>query len=130
MSEKLSIGHLQQRIGPIVNHQRSLNSAKEIKQSSGQSFEQLLQANLLKFSHHAEVRLQERGIQMKPEQMRKLEDAVQKAEAKGAKESLILMKEAAFIVNVKNRTVVTALDGSSLSQHVFTQIDSAVIVNS
>lgn len=130
MSEKLSIGHLQQRIGPIVNHQRPLNSAKEIKQSSGQSFEQLLQANLLKFSHHAEVRLQERGIQMKPEQMRKLEDAVQKAEAKGAKESLILMKEAAFIVNVENRTVVTALDGSSLSQHVFTQIDSAVIVNS
>ena len=128
MSGKFPIGHLQQRIGPIVK-QQPVDVKKETRLPQDKSFEQVLQANLLKFSHHAEVRLQERGIQMQPEQMQKLADAVQKAEAKGAKESLILMNEAAFIVNVKNRTVVTALDGSTLQQHVFTQIDSAVIVN-
>jgi len=84
---------------------------------------------MIKFSHHAETRLAERGIRMNPERLAKLEDAVKQAEAKGAKESLILTSDAAFIVNVQNRTVVTAIDHGSLQQHVFTQIDSAVIVD-
>ena len=57
-----------------------------------------------------------------------LKDAVNKAEAKGAKESLILMDQLALVVSVKNRTVITAVDGASLKDNVFTNIDSAVIV--
>lgn len=52
-----------------------------------------------------------------------------KSAAKGAKESLILMQDMAFIVNVKNRTVVTAMDSESMKDNVFTQIDSAVIIS-
>ncbi|HEX3047301.1 MAG TPA: flagellar biosynthesis protein, partial [Bacillota bacterium] len=57
-----------------------------------------------------------------------LRDAVNKAEAKGARESLILMDQMALVVSIKNRTVITAVDNESLKDNVFTNIDSAVIV--
>lgn len=124
----LPISQLYQRMPPAVQH-RPGSVKPSAQRPDSRSFEQLLQANLIKFSHHAETRLAQRGIRMNAEQLAKLEDAVKQAEAKGAKESLILTSDAAFIVNVKNRTVVTAIDHSSLHQHVFTQIDSAVIVD-
>lgn len=73
--------------------------------------------------------MQQRGIKLDSEQLVQLDTAVRKAEAKGAKESLILFKDVALIVNVKNRTVVTAMDGSQMKDNVFTQIDSAVIIS-
>jgi flagellar operon protein len=57
-----------------------------------------------------------------------LKDAVNRAEAKGAKESLILMDRLALVVSVKNRTVITAVDDQNLKDNIFTNIDSAVIV--
>lgn len=81
----------------------------------------------LKFSAHAEKRLQSRQIPFTAADMAKLAAAVDKAAAKGAKESLILMQDLAFIVSVRNRTVITAIDGPSLKENVFTNIDSAVI---
>jgi len=53
---------------------------------------------------------------------------VSKAAAKGARESLILLDDKAFVVSVRNRTVITAVDGEHLKENVFTNIDSAVIV--
>jgi flagellar operon protein len=96
--------------------------------ASGQSFQDVLNQKVLKFSHHAEVRLQQRGIRLQAEQLAKLESAIDQAAAKGAKDSLLLMNGMAFIVSVPNRTVVTAIDGASMRNNVFTQIDSAVIV--
>ncbi|MBC8079443.1 MAG: flagellar biosynthesis protein, partial [Gorillibacterium sp.] len=71
---------------------------------------------------------QQRGVNLKPEQLEQIRSAIDKAEAKGAKDSLILLKDMALIVNVKNRTIVTAMDGASMKENVFTQIDSAVIL--
>ncbi|MFZ5640291.1 MAG: TIGR02530 family flagellar biosynthesis protein [Bacillota bacterium] len=82
----------------------------------------------LKFSQHARQRLQVRNIELTPADMAKIDAAVDKAAAKGARDSLILMKDLAFVVSVKNKTVITAVDGSSMKDHVFTNIDSAVIV--
>ncbi|MBI3558119.1 MAG: hypothetical protein HY074_17785, partial [Deltaproteobacteria bacterium] len=82
----------------------------------------------LKFSAHASARLQSRKLEMGPDQMRKLNDAIDKAAAKGLDDTLILTKDAAFIVSVKNRTVVTAMDRASLDGNVFTNIDGAVII--
>jgi flagellar operon protein len=56
-----------------------------------------------------------------------LNQAVDRAESKGAKESLVLMDQLALIVSIKNRTVITAVDGESMKENVFTNIDSAVI---
>ena len=82
----------------------------------------------LKFSAHASQRLKDRKIALDPATLAKVSDAVDKAEAKGIEDSLVLTSDAALIVNVRNRTVVTALDRNSLSGNVFTQIDGAVIV--
>jgi flagellar operon protein len=60
--------------------------------------------------------------------MKQLQEAVGRARAKGARESLVLMGELALVVSVKNNTVITAVDGANLRENVFTNIDSAVII--
>lgn len=81
------------------------------------------------------TRLQMRNITLSPDDLNKLRDAVDRAEAKGAREALVLMsrpsrdQDLALVVSVKNRTVITAMDGDSLKDNVFTNIDSAVIVS-
>lgn len=82
----------------------------------------------LKFSAHAKERLALRNIELSAEDMARIGDAVSKAAAKGARQSLLVMEDMAFIVSVTNRTVITALDGNSMKENVFTNIDSAVIV--
>ncbi|MEG6617323.1 TIGR02530 family flagellar biosynthesis protein [Peptococcaceae bacterium 1198_IL3148] len=82
----------------------------------------------VKLSAHAQKRLQQRSIVLGPEVMSKINHAVQRAEAKGAQESLLIYGDLALIANVRNKTVVTAIDGQSLKDHVFTNIDSAVII--
>jgi flagellar operon protein len=69
-----------------------------------------------------------RGIQLTQEDQARLREAVDRAQAKGARDSLILMRDLAFVVSVRNRTVITALDGPSMRENVFTNIDSAVIL--
>jgi len=55
--------------------------------------------------------------------------AVDKADAKGVKDTLIVMDRIAFVVNVKNRTVITALNSSEMKENVFTNIDGAVFTD-
>ena len=50
-----------------------------------------------------------------------------RAQEKGSRDSLILLDELALVVSVRSRTVVTAMDEASRSDHVFTNIDSVVI---
>lgn len=82
----------------------------------------------LKFSAHAQKRLLERNIELGEADIKELEKAVEKAEAKGARESLLLYGDLALITSIKNKTVVTAVDSESMQEHVFTNIDSALIV--
>ena len=82
----------------------------------------------LKFSNHAIDRMQNRGISFSPEQMAKIETAIGKANAKGAKNTLLLTDDSALIVSVKDKTVVTVMDKASLKENVFTNIDSTVMV--
>lgn len=82
----------------------------------------------LKFSAHASQRLKDRRITIDPAMMGKINDAVDKADAKGVEDTLVLTKDAALIVSVKNRTVITALDKNAMSGNVFTNIDGAVII--
>ncbi len=97
------------------------------------SFGELLQDSInrtggLKLSAHAERRLKERNIVFDREDMAKIENAVQKAAAKGSRESLVMYGDIALVASIKNNTLITAMDGDSLKEHVFTNIDSAVIV--
>ncbi|MCR5508560.1 MAG: flagellar protein [Lachnospiraceae bacterium] len=82
----------------------------------------------LKFSKHASSRLQDRNIELSDSQIDRLNAGMHKANEKGINESLVLMDQMAFIVNVKNSTVITALNEQEIRDNVFTNIDGAVIV--
>lgn len=82
----------------------------------------------VKFSNHAVERMKTRGISYSPEDLGKLNDAIQKADAKGAKDSLVLLGNSALIVSVKNKTVVTVMDQTQLKENVFTNIDSTIVM--
>lgn len=80
------------------------------------------------FSQHAMQRMQNRSLDLSEQDLAKLEATVEKMSQKGAKESLIYMKDMALVVSVTNRTVITAMDGSSAKENIFTNIDSAAIL--
>lgn len=80
----------------------------------------------LKFSNHAMKRLENRNIQLTETDINRIQDAVQKAEIKGSKDSLVMMNNTAYIVNIPNKTVVTALPVEQSEDNIFTNIDSVV----
>ncbi len=82
----------------------------------------------LKFSKHAVGRLADRNIQLTREQLMRLNDGARKAEQKGIKDSLVIVDKLAFIVNVPNNTVVTAMDSTETQENIFTNINGAVIM--
>ncbi len=90
--------------------------------------QQMLQKDSVKFSKHATSRLDSRQINLSEEQMTRLNAGIDKAMAKGIRESLVLMDNVALVVNIENKTVVTALDHSEATDHVFTNIDGAVVI--
>ena len=82
----------------------------------------------VRFSAHAQQRLESRDIRLSPEDTARISRAVDQAAAKGARESLLLMDGVALVVSVPNRTVITALGTNESDNTVFTNIDSAVVV--
>jgi flagellar operon protein len=129
-------------IGPI-QPKTEIGERQPADKSKGPAFDSVLKGKLseqanplapeinsapLKFSAHALNRLHERSIPMGGEMLAKLEKAVDTAAQKGAKESLILTNDAAFIVSVKNKTVITVVDRNQMSGNVFTNIDSTVVI--
>lgn len=82
----------------------------------------------IQFSKHAAQRVQERGIEMTDGLMRDLNNAVEKARAKGAKDVVVIGENGAFIVNVPNNVVITTMAGTEMKENIFTNIDSAVLM--
>ena len=104
----------------IYNQKRSIEeviSDSDIKSSKG-----------LKFSKHAGERLEQRDIRLSDEQMTRLEEGTEKAILKGIKESLVIVDDLSFIVNTRNRTVITAMDQNNNEDNIYTNIDGAVII--
>jgi len=126
---------LASRAGLVVNKGAGSTASVPQKTAEGavgrKSFSDLLKSKTeeLKFSAHASSRLKSRGIEVTPDVMGKLEKAVSGAESKGAKDSLVIVKDLAFIVNIPNRTIITAMDGESVKDNIFTNIDSTVIAS-
>lgn len=98
--------------------------------SPSTSFDSVFQQELekIKFSNHALKRLENRNIQLGDADISKIQSAVERAELKGSKDSLVMMEDTAFIVNIPNRTVVTAMAVGSSYENIFTNIDSVVFV--
>jgi len=96
--------------------------------ATGASFEAALQGSEVQFSKHAEKRLSARQIELGAEGMQKLSNAMSSLQQKGARDSLVLMGELAFVVNVPSKTVVTALSKEQMKEQVFTNIDSTILI--
>ncbi len=128
----LSIEQLQEQyLKQTEKTRRTQNTVNE-----GISFQEILNQKTLKpemnsevkFSKHAVNRLAERKIELTESQLDRLNEGTQKAGVKGIHDSLIMIDRLAFIVNVPNNTVITAMDQTETKDIVFTNIDGAVIM--
>ena len=126
MSDNITI--FPQPINPVRSQPQVRGAGKT---SNGGHFDQLLQNKIdqggVTFSKHAAARMETRGINFSSNQMQRLSSAVSQVSAKGGKESLVLLDDAALVVSIKNDTVITVVDREQLKNNVFTNIDSAVI---
>jgi flagellar operon protein len=121
---------------------RPVGQPVEIPPSSGPSFSSVLagvaaqqpatqtgsSSEPLRFSAHAMQRLQSRNISLTSDDVSRMNAMADKAAAKGAKNSLFIVRDVAMVVSIKNRTVITAVDSDSMKENVFTNIDSAAII--
>ena len=123
------VSGVQRRDAPQVRIQQ--------QQGPAGGFGALLQQELAKseqpaqseeFSKHAISRAQERGIEVTPDLMDQLAGSVIRAQAKGATNILAMDAEKAFIINVPNAKVITAITQEEMKENIFTNIDGAVFL--
>ena len=98
------------------------------QQELAKSTQQQPQALGVEFSKHAISRAQERGIEVTPDLMDQLAGSVIRAQAKGATNLLAMDTEKAFIINVPNARVITAITQEEMRENIFTNIDGAVFL--
>lgn len=118
------------QVSRILNHVNISCEINRTTDKNGMSFKSVLDNKIeeLKFSKHSLTRMEMRNLKISQSEYDKLVDAVNKASAKGIKDSLIIMNDKAFVVNLKSKTVITAIDGQTLKNSIFTNIDGAVII--
>lgn len=135
MNIRSGFSSIEQVTGQYLN-----NNSEKVSSQSKVKFEDLFRdkaqsvsnegkrTDTLKFSKHAGERLADRNISLTDEQLSRLEEGTKQAEAKGIKESLVIMDGLSFIVNIKNNTVITAMNQQESKENVYTNIDGAVII--
>lgn len=125
---------IEQVTGQYLEKQAQIRRATDGGAREGISFQDVLQqktlgeAGGLKFSKHAMGRLADRNIELSSAQLERLESGTKKAGQKGIRDSLVIVDQLAFIVNVPNQTVVTAMDSTDTDENIFTNINGAVII--
>jgi flagellar operon protein len=131
MAPPRKIDLIQPQIVPPVELPKPQPQAPQTT-AAGKTFKDILlqkqAAAPVKFSAHAQMRIQNREINLSPVEIQRLTQAIDKAAEKGARESLVVMDNMALIVSIKNRTVITAINEGNMKGNVFTNIDSAVII--
>lgn len=121
---------IQQVTGKYLNPKPD---SRRVENNQEETFQQVLQRKVdiaegLKFSKHANMRINNRQITISDEQMKRLQDGANRAGEKGIKESLVLVDSLAFIVNTKQNTVITAMNQNEANENIYTNIDGAVII--
>lgn len=110
------------------------SKASQVMNSQNLSFEEIWKQKTgeangeIRFSKHASNRLADRNLTLSENQLSRLSEGMKKAGEKGIKESLVMVDQLAFIVNVPSSTVITAMDQTQAKENIFTNIDGAVIV--
>jgi len=96
---------------------------------SGTSFEDALgrAQEEVRLSRHAQKRIDRRELVLDSARMDRLSTAIDRAAEKGARNSVVMLDGLAVVVDVRERTIVTALDTGGGGQRVFTNVDSVVV---
>jgi flagellar operon protein len=131
----MDIRHLTGRTHPVDPAGKTQHGPQQAPLSpQGESFAEILdkvskgsESKGIQFSGHALKRLEDRNIALNEQDVLRIQDAVDRAASKGSQDSLILDGDNAFVVNIPNRTVITAVDQMEMRDRVFTQIDSTVL---
>ena len=127
-SQFLSMNELQDQ------YLKKPSKASQVMNSQNLSFEEIWKQKTgeangeIRFSKHASNRLADRNLTLSENQLSRLSEGMKKAGEKGIKESLVMVDQLAFIVNVPSSTVITAMDQTQAKENIFTNIDGAVIV--
>lgn len=112
-----------------VSHKINENKVKSQIKSNKDSFEKVLNSTEnLKFSNHAMKKIDDRKISIDNDDVLKITDAINQAKGKGVEQALILMDNKAFIVSIKNNTIITGINTEQLKNNIFTNIDGTVII--
>lgn len=111
-----------------LQHQQAVAEKKK-----GSGFSELIQQEQSKsegvqFSKHATERISQRGMELTDGLLNNLNQAVEKARVKGAKDTVIIGAQGAFVVNVPNNIVITTMTQQEMKENIFTNIDSAVLM--
>jgi flagellar operon protein len=116
--------------GPVHERHQPVKTEQGLP-TTGKSFAEVLRDSAGPqspiFSKHAVQRLERRGLDVDPTTMARLTDGLDRAAGKGSRDAVVLVDDTAFVVSVANRTVITAVGRDQMKDHVFTNIDSAVI---
>ena len=132
-TQGIRVGNYQRPVELIEIAQRRDSNVGGANAAEGRSFQEMFSAELasareIQFSKHAHERMFSRGIELSETDLNGLADAIDKAQNKGSKETLVLSDSAGYVVSIRSRTVVTVFDRQNLSDGVVTSIDSAVIL--
>lgn len=110
-------------------HQLHIPNPKAANNESA-SFKDILRQNeTLKVSKHAKKRLSERNIQLSDQQLQTMNEKVKEAKQKGITDSLVVYNDAAFVVNTKNDTIVTAMNLKEANSKIFTNINGTILIH-
>jgi flagellar operon protein len=115
------------------NKNSSTNSANQFSISFSNQLNQEIQkrsqSQPLSFSKHASIRMGQRNISIDGETQKKIEEKLLEAKNKGVNDSLVLIHNAAFIINAKNNTVITAMDRNEAASQIFTNINGTILID-
>lgn len=105
----------------------------EAGRGGGVSFDDIMSGELggrsVKVSADAQERTRLRGIPLGQVELDQIARAMDSVAKKGGREALLIGRQATFVVDVPSRTVVTAWSPGEMKGHVFTGIDSALMLD-
>lgn len=111
---------------PLGGVGQQIPNSRPVGQNVSTDFGTIL--NQVRISAHADKRIKSSGRPLSPAESRDLRNAIDLAYSKGSRDALVIMGDRAFVVNVPNRTIITAMDFQRLQNNIITNIDSAVII--
>ena len=131
--DDLMLKRVSANLGVGINSSGKTFTNQKTTVEAGPQFGEILEKKLeekssLSFSKHALMRASQRDIDVSDDKIERLNQGVKIACEKGLNDPLILVDKTAYIVNVKNSKVITAINAKELKGHAITNIDGTVII--